>query len=569
MHDLVIRNARIVDGTGAASYPGDIAVDDGIIAAVGSVGAKGRREINADGAVVTPGFVDAHTHYDGQVVWDPELAPSSWHGVTTVVMGNCGVGFAPTRAEERDFLIRTMEGVEEIPGSALSVGMSWDWESFPQYLDAIDRQEHAIDVVAQVAHSALRAYVMGEERALDDDATVDDIDQMVGLTHEALEAGALGFSTSRTMIHKVKHGPEIPGTFCQPEELVAIAGALRECGYGVFQMISDRMGEEPDFTWMKEIARVSGRPLVMSLVRQSNAPDAYRHTLDRFAHAYDREGLDIRAGVGWRPPGILMGLQATLNPLMTHPTYRSLRDLPFRERLRRLRQPEVRAQILGEQVRSKDRFANRVFAHWANMFPLGEPPNYEPSQADSVAARAQRAGVAPQEWVYDYMLSNDGRAFVYYPLQGYDEYTLDPLHEMMAHPRSVPSLSDGGAHVGTVADASFCTYMLTHWVRDRAEGPRFTLEEAVRFQTQDTASLYGLNDRGLLAPGKKADINVIDIEGLCLHAPYMAFDLPGDNKRLLQKADGYLATIVSGDVIAESGEMTGTRPGGLVRGPQH
>jgi len=568
MHDLVIRDGRIVDGTGAPARAGDVAITDGVITDVGDDVGAGRREIDADGRVVAPGFVDTHTHYDGQVMWDPDLAPSSWHGTTTVVMGNCGVGFAPTRSAERDFLIRTMEGVEEIPGSALSVGMSWDWESFPEYLDAVDRQARAIDVVAQVAHSALRCYVMGEERALDDEATSADVEAMARLTREALEAGALGFSTSRTMLHRVKNGPVIPGTHCAPDELVGIAVALRDAGHGVFQMVSDSMGREPDFAWMKEIARTSGAPLVMSLVRRNDDPDGYRDTLASFQRAKDEEGLDIRAGVGWRPPGVLMGLQATLNPLMTHPSYREVRDLPFDERLRRLRDPEMRARILGEEMATRDGFAGRVFRHFSNIFPLGDPPNYEPSANDSVAARARAAGVTPEAFIYDLMVADDGTAFLYYPLQGYGDYTLDPVHEMMAHPRSVASLSDGGAHVGTVADASFCTYMLTHWVRDRHEGARFSLEEAIRLQTSETASLYGLHDRGVVAPGKKADLNIIDVDGLHLHGPYMAYDLPGDNKRLLQKADGYAATIVRGEVVAEDGEMTGAHPGGLVRGPR-
>lgn len=567
MHDLVIRNGKIVDGTGAPAIDGHVAIDGDRIVGIGHDVGRGKREIDADGRLVTPGFVDAHTHYDGQVVWDPDLAPSSWHGVTTVVMGNCGVGFAPARPEERDFLIRTMEGVEEIPGAALAVGMSWDWESFPEYLDAVDRQDRSIDVVAQVPHSALRCYVMGEERALDDEATAADIAEMARLTAEAVDAGALGFSTSRTIIHRVKNGPEIPGTFCRPEELVGIARSLHGTG-AVFQMISDLMGAEPDFAWMKEIARTSGRPLVMSLTRRNSDPESYRDTLDRFQRAWETEGLDIRAGVGWRPPGVLMGLQATLNPLMTHPTFRTLRDLPFAERLQKLRDPETRRAILDEELSSRDPFARRVFRDWGNMFPLGDPPEYEPVAAASVAGRAAAAGVTPEAFVYDAMLAGDGTTLLYYPLQGYSDYTLDPLHEMMAHPRSVASLSDGGAHVGTVADASFCTYMLTHWVRDRTQGPRFDLEEAIRLQTSDTAHLYGLDDRGVLAPGKKADVNVIDLDALHLHGPYMAFDLPGDNKRLLQRADGYTATVVSGDVIAEDGEMTSARPGRLVRGPR-
>ncbi|MEM6415327.1 MAG: amidohydrolase family protein [Pseudomonadota bacterium] len=569
MYDRAVRGGSIIDGTGADAFTGDIGIKDGLIVDVGNKLGPAKQDIDANGAIVTPGFVDAHTHYDGQVTWDPDLSPSSWHGVTTIVMGNCGVGFAPARADERDFMIRVMEGVEEIPGAALEEGMTWNWETFPEYMDAIDAQERSIDVAAQVPHCALRCYVMGEERALDDQASEDDIAEMARLTEEALAAGAVGFSTSRTMIHKVKNGPAVPGTHCHPEELVGIAKAMKNAGHGVYQMISDHMGKGPDYPWMEEIARTTGGPLVFTLAQLPNAPDDYKEVLAALSESHKTDGLDIRAAVPWRPPGVLLGLQATLNPFLTHPAYGSLRKLSYEDRLAALRSDEVRSALLGEEAGVKDPFVRRLLTDYENMFPLGDPPDYEPSKDDSVAARAKRAGVAPNAHCYDLLLQNDGRQFLYFPLANYASFNFDVLHEMLSHPRSTASLSDGGAHVGTVSDASFTTFMLAHWTRDRSRGDTIRLEEAVRKQTMDTASLYSMHDRGVLAPGKRADLNIIDFNALHLHAPYMAFDLPTGGKRLLQKADGYIGTLVAGEMIAQNGEMTGTRPGKLVRGPQN
>ena len=568
MHDVVIRGATIIDGTGAEAFEGDIAIRDGLIAEVGGKAGPGKREIDADGALTTPGFVDAHTHYDGQVSWDPDLTPSSWHGVTTVVMGSCGVGFAPARPKEREFMIRVMEGVEEIPGAALAEGMKWDWETFPEYLDSLDRMERTIDIVAQVPHCALRCYVMGEERALDDDATEEDIRQMTDITREAMAAGALGFSTSRTLIHRVKDGPVVPGTHCQPEELVGIADALRDVGYGVFQMISDHMGMDPDLPWMKRIAKKTGLPLVFTLAQANKRPDQYKDVLKGLQKAYDEEGADIRAAVPWRPPGVLQGLQATLNPFISHAAFKPLLDASLEERVNALKDPELRARLINEEARVRDKVTRYMFTGWENMFPLGDPPDYEPGKSASISELAKAAGVSPAEYALDVLLRDDGKQFMYFPLANYSGYNFDALHDMLSHPRSTASLSDGGAHVGTVSDASFSTYMMTHWARDRSRGDTLPLTEVIRKQTSETAQLYGLNDRGILRPGMKADVNVIDYENLHLHAPYMAFDLPTGGKRLLQKADGYLHTLVSGNVIASNGELTGERPGGLVRGPQ-
>ncbi|MEM1409169.1 MAG: amidohydrolase family protein [Pseudomonadota bacterium] len=569
MYDLVIRGGSIIDGTGEDAFTGDIAVENGIIADVGSKLGPGKREVHADGAIVTPGFVDAHTHYDGQVTWDPDLTPSSWHGVTTIVMGNCGVGFAPARPTEREFMIRVMEGVEEIPGAALEEGMTWNWETFPEYLDAIDAQERAIDVAAQVPHCALRCYVMGEERALDDQATPDDIAEMTRLTEEALRAGAVGFSTSRTMIHKVKNGPVVPGTHCHPEELLGIADAIKNAGHGVYQMISDYMGKDPDYPWMKEIARTTGGPLVFTLAQMPQAPDDYKHVLSALKDTYETDGLDIRAAVPWRPPGVLLGLQASLNPFLTHPSFGPLRKLSHADRLAAMRDSDVRDRILSEEATVKDPFVRRLLTDFANMFPLGDPPDYEPAKEDSIEARAARSNIEPNALCYDLLLQDSGKQFLYFPLANYASFNFDALYEMMQHTRSTASLSDGGAHVGTVSDASFTTFMLTHWVRDRQRGETIRLEDAIRKQTFDTANLYSMHDRGVIAKGKRADLNVIDFDGLHLHPPYMAFDLPTGGKRLLQKADGYHATFVAGEMITENGEITGARPGKLVRGPQH
>lgn len=568
MHDLIIRNGKVVDGTGQDAFYADVAIAGGKIAEIGAKLGPATREIDADGALVTPGWVDVHTHYDGQVTWDPELSPSSWHGVSTVVMGNCGVGFAPARPSEREFLIRVMEGVEEIPGAALDEGMTWNWETFPEYLDALEGHERSIDVVAQVPHSALRCYVMGEERALEDEATAYEITEISRLTEEALKAGALGFTTSRTLLHRIKHGPVMPGTHATPEELLGIAKAFKNTGYGVFQMISDHMGRDPDFPWMKEIARTTGGPLIFSFAQRRNQPEYYRDVLESLSAAESEEGLDIRASIAPRPAGILEGLQATLNPFLFHPSYRAIRRKSLAERVAIMRDPSFKSRLLEETPNVDFGNLTDFLCTFSNMFALGDPPDYEPPQDQNIEARAAAAGQTPESFVYDVMLQNDGQQLLYFPLSNYGKYSFDMMHEMLNHPRTHASLSDGGAHVGTVSDANFPTYMLTHWVRDRSRGSKLRLEEAVRKQTSENAMLYGLNDRGVLAPGKKADVNIIDFDALHLHAPYMAFDLPTGGKRLLQKADGYRATIVSGEVIVENGEMTSARPGKLVRGPQ-
>jgi N-acyl-D-amino-acid deacylase len=564
MHDLVIRNGTVVDGTGRARFQRDVAVDGSRIAAIGEVAGRGRREIDARDLLVTPGWVDVHTHYDGQVTWDPILAPSSWHGVTTLVMGNCGVGFAPRRPGQEAFLIELMEGVEDIPGTALHEGIAWSWELFPEYLSALARMPRVVDVAAQVPHCALRAYVLGE-RAHEDRLTGAETAEMARLTAEAMRAGAVGFSTSRTILHSSRHGL-VPGTHSTPEELLAIGGALGEAGHGVFEMVSDLQGQEPDLSWMREFCANTGRVLTFALAQSPLQPHAWRDTLagiDTLAE----QGLRIVPQVPCRPTGMLFGLQSSLHPFITHPTYRDeLAHLPLADRVLRMCEPAVRARLLAEEPGTEHPIARTLMSNWSQMYPLGDPPEYEPAPETSVAATAARTARRPEEVAYDWLLEGNGRQFLFAPLANYVDGNLDALQTMMLHPRTVLGLSDGGAHCGLICDASMPTFLLTHWVRDRRRGSRIPVEQAVRLQTGNTAAVYGFSDRGVIAVGKKADLNVIDLDALRLHAPEMVHDLPAGGRRLIQRVDGYRATIVSGEVTFENGEPTGARPGTLVRG---
>jgi N-acyl-D-aspartate/D-glutamate deacylase len=564
MHDLVIRHGTVVDGTGRPRFAADVAIDDGRISALGAVASRGRREIDARDLLVTPGWVDIHTHYDGQATWDPLLAPSSWHGVTTLVMGNCGVGFAPRRPGQEDFLIELMEGVEDIPGTALHEGIAWRWESFPEYLDALAAMPRVLDVAAQVPHCALRAYVLGE-RAHDDELNDDEIAAMAQLTEAALRAGAVGFSTSRTILHRSRHGL-VPGTQSSAGELLALGRALGAAGHGVFEMVADLQGQEPDLSWMREFCHATGRVLTFALAQTPMQPMAWRDTLASI-DALAAQGLRLVPQVPCRPTGMLFGLQSSFHPFISHPTYRDqLADLPLAERVARLREPGTRAQILAEEPSIENPIARYLLTNWPQIFPLGDPPDYEPPAESSVAAAAARFGRRPEDLVYDWMLERDGRQLLFAPLANYVDSNFDALREMLLHPRTVVGLSDGGAHCGLICDAGMPTYLLTHWVRDRTRGERLALEHAVRLQTGNTAAVYGFTDRGTLEVGKKADLNVIDLDGLRLHAPEMVFDLPGGGRRLVQRAEGYRATIVSGVITFERGEPTGARPGGLVRG---
>ena len=569
MHDLVIRNGALVDGTGAPARAADIAIDKGVITVVGVVAGAGVREIDATGLLVTPGWVDIHTHYDGQVTWDPFLTPSSWHGVTTVVMGNCGVGFAPARPDKHDWLITLMEGVEDIPGSALAEGIKWNWESFPEYLDSIDAQARVLDVAAQVPHGSVRAYVMGDRGARNEVATPADIAEMARLVGEGVKAGALGFSTSRTMLHRSKDGEPVPGTFANADELIAVGHAMAEAGHGVFELASDMAPAEDEFAWMKALSQETGIPVTYGLLQSPMQPEKWRDML-RLTEEAREEGAQITAQIACRPTGMVLGWQSTVHPFIARATYRAIADLPFDERLIQLKDPAVRAAILADPSPDIGPIGQILTQGYDRMFRLekGADLDYEPRAEDSVATLAKATGQAPDAIVYDMLMEKDGRGYIYLPLLNYAQFNFDHIREMMDHPMTVLSLSDGGAHCGVICDASFPTYMLSYWARDRERGAKAPLEQVVRMQTHDTAKLYGLNDRGVIAPGMKADVNVIDLAKLKILAPEMVFDLPANGRRLVQRAEGYRATVVSGVVTFENGEATGAMPGKLVRGPQ-
>ncbi len=559
--DLLIRGGLVVDGTGRPPRPADVAVSGGRIREVAEPGrTRGAGAVlDADGLLVTPGFVDIHTHYDGQVTWDTSLAPSSWHGVTTVVMGNCGVGFAPVRPTDHATLIELMEGVEDIPGSALHEGVPFDWETFPEYLAAVERLDHDIDVAAQVPHGALRLYVMGERGARREPATAEEIGEMGRLVAEAVRAGALGFTTSRTLNPRTSTGDSTPTLTAAEEELVGIAEAMGETGAGVMELISDFPDGLAEFQRLRHMVERSGRPLTISLAQQGSS-DAYRGML-WLLDAVASEGLPMKAQVAARPIGALFGLQATFSPFASNPAYAEVADLPFDERLAALADPAVRARILAaESPDDAGRFDD--------LYLLGEPPDYEQPPERSVGGRARTEGRPPAELAYDAMVADGGTGFLYFPFANYVDGDFEAIREMLLHPQTLVGLGDGGAHVGTICDGSNVTTMLTHWTRDRTRGERLELPWVVHALTRRNAEAVGLLDRGVVAPGYKADLNVIDLDNLTLHAPEMRFDLPAGGKRLLQRVDGYVATIVSGRVIARDGTPTGALPGRLVRGAQ-
>ena len=568
MHDLVIRGGNIVDGTGEPARTGDVAIDGNTITSVGEKAGAARREIDADGCLVSPGWVDIHTHYDGQVTWDPYLSPSCWHGITTVVMGNCGVGFAPVKPDRRAWLIGLMEGVEDIPGTALSEGIEWEWESFPEYLDALEKMPRALDFGTQVPHGAVRAYVMGERGAKNEVPTPEDIAAMGEIVREGIEAGALGFSTSRTLLHRAIDGEPVPGTFAPEDELLGIGRAMASVGQGVFEMASDLMPEANELAWMERLSRESGRPVSFALIQNDFDPDQWKRLLEATERA-NANGAQLIGQVSARPTGLLLHFDGTAHPFKCHEAYREIASLPLAERVRRLHDPEVRRRILGEQdVKYDDPLTQFICTLWHKTFVLGDPPNYEPGPEESLAAIAEREGRRPEEVAYDALLGRDGGGMLYLPLLNYSGFDFEPIRTMLTHPNTVLSLSDGGAHCGIICDAGTPTLLLTHWVQGRTRGERLPLEFMVRRQTAETAAFYGLHDRGLLAPGFKADVNVIDQAALRLHHPEMVFDLPAGGRRLIQKADGYLQTIKDGQVTFESGEATGALPGTLLRGPQ-
>ncbi len=568
MHDLVLRGGTLVDGTGAPARTGDLAIDGDQLSQVGGQAGAARRDVDASGLLVAPGWVDVHTHYDGQVTWDPYLTPSSWHGVTTVVMGNCGVGFAPARPDRHQWLIGLMEGVEDIPGTALAEGIDWQWESFPEYLDAVDRMRRAIDVAAQVPHGAVRAYVMGERGAKNEASTPEDVAEMARIVREALAAGALGFSTSRTLLHRAIDGEPVPGTFATEQELLGIGRALGDVGHGVFELASDLAPETAEFAWMEKLSAETGRPVTFACLQNDFDPQQWRRSL-RAAEGADARGACVVPQVAGRPTGLLLGLESTFHPFSDHPTYRAeLAELPLAERVRRMREPALRARLLAEQPGPNLPIANYIASSLHKLFPLGDPPDYEPPPERSVKAMAERAGCTGHEIAYDLLLQREGKELLYFPLLNYSDGDFAPIREMLLHPQAVLGLSDGGAHCGIICDASMPTFMLTHWVRDRQRGERLPLEHVVRMQTTNTARLFGLGDRGRLAPGLRADVNVIDLDGLRLEPPEMVFDLPAAGRRLVQRAHGYRMTVQNGEVIAENDVATGALPGRLIRGPQ-
>jgi N-acyl-D-aspartate/D-glutamate deacylase len=572
VHDLLIRAGTVVDGSGAPAFTGDVAIDGGRIAAVGRVAGAAHRTLDADGLLVTPGFVDVHTHYDGQATWDPLLTPSCWHGVTTAVMGNCGVGFAPMQPERREFLIQLMEGVEDIPGSVLAEGVDWGWESFPEYLDALEAKPRIMDLGAQLPHAALRYYVMGERGAAREPAGAEDLQRMAELTEQALAAGALGFSTSRTLLHKTARGEYVPNFGAAATELNAIAAGMRRAGRGVLQLLSDFDDVDAEFDMLCDWVRASGdRPLSFTLVQRIEMPRQWCQLLERIEDA-QRRGLPIRGQVAPRAIGLILGLQATLHPFMTKPSYRAMARLPLAERVARMRDPRLRARILAEPLNAlPDRipaFIVDVLARLDRVFPLGDPPDYEPPPEASIAGRAARLGVDPLALMYDLLLERDGRELLFAPAANYVDGDYEAALAMLRHPHTVVGLGDGGAHCGSICDGSYPTYLLTHWTRDRSRGEQLPLEFAVQRYTRAPAELIGLNDRGLIAPGMKADLNLIDHANLSLAPPTIVHDLPAGGRRLMQTARGYVATIVSGQVVIEGDRPTGALPGRLLRGAQ-
>ena len=566
-HDTIIRNGLIYDGTGNAPFEADIAIDNGVISQIGKIDGKGLNEIDAKGHIVTPGFVDIHTHYDGQATWGDALDPSSLHGVTTAVMGNCGVGFAPCRETDHDRLIQLMEGVEDIPFPVLAEGLPWQWESFADYLDFLTPRRFDIDLAAQVPHAAMRVYVMGERGANREEASDDDIAQMAEIAHDAVVAGALGFSTSRTLNHRSADGSPTPTLTASEKELQGIAAGLKKAGRGTLQFVSDFDDMHAEMAMLRRLVETSGRPLSVSIAQADSKPTLWRHLTDWLEQG-DNDGLPLRGQVGPRPVGVLLGLELTLNPLSGYPSFEKIADLPLAEKVSALSDPAFRAQLLDEEPGSDNPFVRALLASFGKIFVLGDPPDYEPTADKTVAAIAKHRGVSEVEVALDLMLQNDGRGVLYFPFLNFADGNLDSTHTMLQSAATLPGLSDGGAHVGMICDGSFPTSLLTHWGRDRTRGPGLPLELLVRKQSHDTAQWVGLNDRGLLKIGYRADINVIDFDKLRLHLPEINHDLPAAGRRLMQRASCYSATLVAGEVTYRDGRPTGAKPGKLVRGAQ-
>ena len=573
MADLVIRNARLIDGTGAAERTADITIDDGLITSIGATGSASpthaRRSIDADGLLLTPGWVDVHTHYDAQVSWDPWMTPSSWHGVTTIVMGNCGVGFAPASPDRHEWLIELMEGVEDIPGSAMTEGITWDWTSFSEYLDAIDAKQYVVDIGAQIAHGPLRAYVMGERGSSNQAAGSDDIDGMGVLVEEALHAGALGFSTSRTPLHRSKGGELVPGTTAGPDELLGIARAIRRAGHGVFQFAPDHARLLVDeWPWMNDLAAVTGQPVCVNLNQPDSAPELWREVLSLLDVAAAGD-VALYAQVAGRSIGILYCLHGSVHPLLFHPAYAEVAQLPMAARLAALGEPERRRRLIEDVPDDGGLFRAVVLDKLDRIYPVdGAHIDYEPAADASVAARSVSTGIAPMQLLVEQLTSQNGNGMIYAPFFNYSYGDLSMTYEATKHHRTRMGLSDAGAHCGAICDGGTPTFMLTHWTRDRTRGPRLPLEYVVHRQTRQTAELYGLSDRGVVAPGMRADLNLIDYDALSFDLPRMAFDLPAGGRRLVQKAHGYRGVFVGGVQTVADDEFTGELPGRLIRGPR-
>ena len=565
MYDTIIRNGTIIDGTGADRYVADIALKDGRVAAIGEINEQSDNEIDAKGKLVTPGWVDVHTHDDGQATWDPVLAPSSWHGVTTVVMG--GVGFAPVKPKDRDFLIELMEGVEDIPGAALSEGIDWQWESFPEYLDALEKKPLAIDVGTQIPHGAVRAYVMGERGINHEEASLEEIDEMKKIVQEAVKAGAYGFSTSRTEKHNDVNGNLTPSITAHKTELVEIAKSLGEINQGVLQGISDFYDFDSEFDIFKTMSKESGRPISITVEQQDARPEWWLQLLDGIQEA-QTEGVNMYGQVPPRATGILMGLTATLNPFRFHPSYMEIADLSLEERVKIMNTSQFKEKLLKENAVSINPLVDEIVNAYGKMFKLGEPANYEPDPKTSFDSLANLSYMTAEEIAYDAMLEKEGKALIYHPLFNYQTGDLSLVEKMLKHPYTIAGLGDAGAHCGAISDASFPTTLVQHWSRDRDRGEKLPLETVIKMQTSETAGLLGINDRGIIEEGYKADINVIDYEGLTLHEPEIINDLPAGGRRLVQKASGYDYTIVSGEIAFIKGEATGELNGRLIRNSQ-
>ncbi len=569
MHDLVIRGGNVVDGSGSPARVGDIAIDGGIISDVGTDVGPGKREIDATGLLVTPGFVDVHTHYDAQATWDPFLTPSSWHGVTTAVVGNCGVGFAPAAPDKHEWLIEMMEGVEDIPGAALTEGIQWEWETFPEYLDALDRRQYVLDIGTQVPHGAVRGYVMGDRGAANEEATADDIASMADLVGEGLRAGALGFSTSRTPLHKSKSGELVPGTMVDATELYGIADAMSDAGHGVFQFAPEHVIlPDQEWTWMRELATRSGRTVSVNFSQTDQQPDLWKQVIAKLDE--DRaNGVPIVAQVHGRTVGLLMCLEGSYHPLMFHPAYQEIAGLPLVERCAAMRNGPIRQRIIDEVPDDGGFFERAVLDVTHKIWAVADGDiDYEPSPDEAVGAVANRTGTSPMALMIDQLLTADGHGMLYSPFFNYSYGDLSFVYEAHMNPSTRMGLADAGAHVRVICDGGTPTFMLTHWTRDRTRGPKMPLEYVIHRQTRQTAELYGLGDRGLLAPGMRADVNVIDYEALTFGKPRMAWDLPGGAPRLVQKASGYRHTFCAGVETVTDDQFTGELPGRLLRGPR-